>query len=138
MTRLIAVLLSAVMLCSASPVQNSEQYRKCVQKATTQTAMHVCANEEAQPVDTELNDIYQRLLSANGNQSDVVERIRAMQRAWITYRDAYMEAMYPAKKKQVVYGSSFPIDVDLVRAKLTREQTSALRDLLKQHSGSTP
>jgi uncharacterized protein YecT (DUF1311 family) len=136
MKRLKAGVLFTVIVCSASPVQNSERYTKCIDKATTQTAMHVCANEEAQRVDAELNDIYQKLLSAVGNQAAAIEKIRAAERAWIAYRDAYIAAMYPAKDKQTAYGSTFSMEVDLLRARLTREQTGALKDLLKQYGGS--
>jgi uncharacterized protein YecT (DUF1311 family) len=122
--------------CSASLAQNSEQYSRCINKASTQMAMHVCANEEALRADAELNDIYQKLLSSATNQSGALEKISAAERTWITYRDAYVEAMYPAKEKQTAYGSRFPMEVDLLRAKLTRQQTMALKDLLKQHGSS--
>jgi len=136
MKRLLAGVLFTVIGSTAAPVQNSEQYTRCIEKATTQGAMHVCANEEAQRADAELNDIYQRLVSAAGNQADAVEKIRVAERAWIAYRNAYIEEMYPAKDKQGAYGSTFPMDVDLLRARLTREQTGALKDLLKQYGGS--
>ena len=61
--------------------------------------------------------------------------MKAAERAWVAYRDAYIEAMYPAKDEQTEYGSMYPLDVDLLRAKLTQRQTLALRELLKQYSG---
>jgi len=99
-------------------------------------AMHACARDEALRVDTELNDIYRRLLSAAGNQSAAVEKIRAAERAWIAYRNAYIDAMYSAKDKQAAYGSKFPMEADLLRAKLSQQQIAALKDLLKQYTGS--
>ena len=48
-------------------------------------------------------------------------------------RDAYTEAMYPAKDKQSEYGTSFPMEVDLLSAKLSRQQINALHDLVEQH-----
>ena len=79
-------------------------------------------------VDTELNDTYQKLLAAAGKEPGAVEKIRTAERAWITYRDTYIDAMYPAKDKQAGYGSIFPMEVDLLRTHLTRQQISALRD----------
>jgi uncharacterized protein YecT (DUF1311 family) len=122
--------------CSASLAQTSEQYGKCMSKANTQMAMNACANEEVQRADAELNEIYQKLLSSATDQSGAVEKIKAAERTWIAYRDAYIDAMYPAKDKQAAYGSSFPMEVDFLRAKLTRQQTMALTDLLKQRGGS--
>jgi len=129
--------LCAVVSCGASFAQVSQQYSSCISKANTQTAMQLCANQEALRVDSELNDVYRKLLTAAASQSAAVEKIRAAERAWIAYRDAYIEAMYPAKDKQASYGSIFPMEADLLRAKLTHQQIGALQDLLKQYSGST-
>jgi uncharacterized protein YecT (DUF1311 family) len=135
--RCVAVgILFAVVGCIASTDQNSEAYTKCIDKAITQTAMHVCANEELQRVDVELNRVYLKLLSATRDQPDATEKIRASQRAWITYRDAYIEAMYSEEDKQAAYGSVFPMNVEILRAKLTRQQIAALGDLLTQYKRS--
>jgi hypothetical protein len=37
-----------------------------------------------------------------------------------------MEAMYPAEDKQAEYGSVYPMEADLLRAKLTQRQVTAL------------
>jgi uncharacterized protein YecT (DUF1311 family) len=95
--------------------------------------MRACASGEAERVDAELNSIYQRLLLKAGGRPAIVEKIRALQRAWAAYRDAYIEATYPAEDKQTAYGSIFPMEADLLRAKLTRQHIEALKDLLKQH-----
>ena len=53
----------------------------------------------------------------------------------LSYRDAYMDAMYPAENKQAEYGSIYPMEADLLRAKLTQRQVTALKELLRQYSG---
>jgi len=136
MRELLVIVLSAVVGCSASLAQKSEQYSRCIGKASTQTVMHVCANEEALRADAELNDIYQNLLSVARKQSASVDKVRAAEKAWIGYRDAYIDAMYPATDKQAAYGSSYPMEVDLLRAKLTQQQIAALKELLKRYSDS--
>lgn len=118
----------------ATFAQNSEQYRGCSEKAKTQTQMHACANEEATRVDAELNRIYAKLVSKAEGDPVGVAKIKVAERAWIAYRDAYIDAMYPAKDKQAEYGSVYPMEVDLLRAKLTRQQIAALKELLKQYS----
>ncbi len=102
--------------------------------ANTQTAMTKCASEEAKRVDGQLNSIYQRVLRAADGDALAVTKIRTAERAWLSYRDAYIEAMYPAKDKQVTYGSKFPMDADLLYAALTKTQVEALKKLLEQHS----
>jgi len=46
-----------------------------------------------------------------------------------------MDAMYPAKDKQSEYGSIYPMEADLLRAKLTQRQVTALKELLQQYRG---
>jgi len=97
--------------------------------------MNACANQEAARADADLNDVYRKLLSKAANQPEAMAKIRAAERAWLNYRDAYIDAMYPAKDKQAEYGSVYPMEVDLLRAKLTVQQIAALRALLVQYSG---
>ena len=98
--------------------------------------MNACASEEAARVDAELNTVYRNLLSKAASQPEAVAKIKASERAWITFRDAYMDAMYPAKNKQAEYGSVYPMEADLLKAKLTRQQVAALEEMLKQYSGT--
>ena len=46
-----------------------------------------------------------------------------------------MDAMYPAENKQAEYGSIYPMEAGLLRAKLTQRQVTALKELLRQYSG---
>jgi uncharacterized protein YecT (DUF1311 family) len=94
--------------------------------------MNVCANEEAGRVDTQLNDVYSKLLSHAASQPRAVEKIKVAERAWVAYRDAYIDAMYPAPDKQAEYGSMYAMELNLLRAKLTRQQVTALQELLRQ------
>jgi len=97
--------------------------------------MNACANEEAVRVDADLNDVYRKLLSKAASRPEALAKIKAAERAWVAYRDAYIDAMYPANDKQAEYGSVYPMEVDLLRAKLTGQQVAALRALLEQYSG---
>ena len=113
--------------------QDSAQYRACSDRAETQARMNMCASEEAARVEAKLNDIYRKLLSQAGGREGAVAKIRTAETAWIAYRDAYMEAMYPARNKQAEYGSMYPMESNLLRAKLTQRQVIALGDLLQQY-----
>jgi uncharacterized protein YecT (DUF1311 family) len=97
--------------------------------------MNACASDEAARVDAELNDVYRKLLSKATSPPEAPAKIKAAERAWISYRDAYLDAMYPAKDKQAEYGSIFPMEADLLRAKLTERQVTALKELLRKYSG---
>jgi uncharacterized protein YecT (DUF1311 family) len=123
------------LLSLPSLAQDSAQYLACNGKAKTQMEMTACAREEAARVDAELNEVYRKILARVGKQEEPVAKIKAAERAWIAYRDAYMEAMYPAKDKQAEYGTIYPMEADLLRAKLTQRQITALKELLEQYSG---
>lgn len=131
--RICAYLFFIFLLSGVCNAQYSPQYRACSKRANTQHEMHICANEEAKRVDDELNRVYKLLLSKVGDNPLATAKIKTAQKAWITYRDAYIEAMYPANDKQAEYGSIFPMEVDLQIAKLTRQQIDALKDILRHN-----
>ena len=135
MRRVLLAIVFTTVACGSLLAQDFEQLDRCLDKATTQLAIHICADAEAKRVDAELNRIYQQLLSAARDEPGAVEKIRAVERVWIAYRDAYLDAMYPAKNKLAAYGSSFTTENLLLRAKLTQQQTNALREMLKRYSG---
>jgi uncharacterized protein YecT (DUF1311 family) len=114
--------------------QESAQYRNCQKKAKTQHEMHVCASQEAARAEALLNDVYQKLLSRASGQKEALAKIEAAENAWITYRDAYMEAMYPAKDKQSEYGSIYPMNANLLLTKLTQRQIIALKELDERYN----
>jgi uncharacterized protein YecT (DUF1311 family) len=125
----ILVMLAMVGLgCSSGFAQESAQYHACADSANTQDVLTRCASEEAKRVDAELNSVYRKLLASLSANRKAAAKVKAAQRAWVAYRNAYMDAMYPEKDKQS-YGSIFPMEFNLFFAKLTRDQIAALRDL---------
>ena len=130
-----SILLATVFLFNSLPCQSqlSAQYRACGQKAQSQAEINSCANDEDARADSELNDVYRLLLSKADKEPGATAKVRAAERVWIQYRDAYLEAMFPAEDKLAYYGSKYPSDFNIVRATLTREQTKKLRELIKQY-----
>jgi uncharacterized protein YecT (DUF1311 family) len=118
----------------SASAQNSKQYLDCSHNAQPQAAMNACADQELRRVDTELNGTYRALMAKTAQQAETAAKIKSAQKAWLVFRDAYLEAMYPAAQKQTEYGSMYPMQVGLLRAKLSRQQTAALKDLLRQHT----
>ena len=129
-------LLCAVLALSAIPAfaQDSAAYQACNEKAKTQIDMNACAGQEADRADAKLNTAYRQLLSKAASEQNAVPKIKTAERAWISYRDAYLEAMYPATDKQLQYGSMYGMDLALLRARLTGQHLSDVQDLLKQYS----
>ncbi len=118
--------------------QSAESLTACMRAAETQAAMTECSGEEAKRVDAELDLLVQQLVTVateNGNQPAVI-KILSTERAWAAYRDAYLEAMYPAADKQVEYGSVYPMEVNLLRARLTRNHMEELRRMLERYQAA--
>jgi uncharacterized protein YecT (DUF1311 family) len=132
--------LATVLLFGLSSLplfaQVSDKYRSCDEGAKSQFEINACASDEAARDDAELNREFRKLLLIAGKDHERIAKIESMERAWVAFRDAYMEAMYPAKDKQAEYGSIFPMEANMLRAKLTQQQTAALREL--QTQGSEP
>jgi uncharacterized protein YecT (DUF1311 family) len=63
---------------------------------------------------------------------DSAVKVKTAEQAWIAFRDAYIEATYPAKDKATEYGSMYPLEVELLRAKLTRQQISTFERLVEE------
>jgi len=129
-------LLSIVLLLMSSScfAQNSAQYDACNEKAQVQSEINRCASDEAARVDAELNTVYRTLLQ-QVKRPAYVAKIKAAERAWVVYRDAYIDATYPATDKQSEYGTIFPMEVNMLRATLTRRQIEALREMMQTYKG---
>jgi len=106
--------------------QTSAAYAGCVDNSKTQAELNQCASDEAARADAELKTSYKRLLTQIAGDSLAIAKPEEAERAWRSYRDAYIEAVYPAQDKQVAYGTEYPMDVNLLRAKLTHEHIAAI------------
>lgn len=77
-------------------------------KAQTQLEINEEACKEYNSKDKELNKVYQQILTMYKTDTVFINKLKVAQRAWITFRDAHLEALYPAANKQVEYGSFYP------------------------------
>jgi uncharacterized protein YecT (DUF1311 family) len=130
--RCLAVVLFIAFGSSPSFCQNSKEYRACNEKAKTPAEMNACAHEEAARVDAKLDTVYAKLLSKAESDPVALAKIKNAEKNWIAYRDAYISAMFPAAHKLTEYGSMYPMKADLLRAKLTHQQITALNALLRK------
>ena len=102
---------------------------RCFATATTQLQMNRCARDEAARADAELDRILRALLMEAAKDAVTAEKIKAAQATWLAYRDAMIEAAYPARDKKE-YGSIYPMELSLLRAKLTMRHADSLRQML--------
>lgn len=62
-----------------------------------------CADCRA--ADKKLNDTYNRVLKTHEGDKLFLEKLKKSQRAWLAFRDAELEALYPAENKKLEYGT---------------------------------
>lgn len=128
----------AVLLIVGSAVNGYAQKRKPADfcpRGVTQADLNDCAAAEFRKADAELNSVYQRLLAANKDDQNFIDKLKAAQRAWLSFRDAQIETLYPAPDPQSKYGSVFPMCYSLAKAELTAERTKHLQRMLKGREG---
>lgn len=93
----------------------------------TQADMSETARVDYTSADVELNREFQQILQARKADLEFVLKFKAAQRAWIVYRDAQVQALFPAADKRRAYGSVYPMCRWQVLSELTRERTKQLK-----------
>lgn len=96
-------------------------------RAQTQAELNREACAQYKVADEELNKIYAQILQEYETDAAFLASIRAAQRAWVAYRDAHLEAMYPGANKSLQYGSAYPMCRCYALAEATRERAEVLR-----------
>ena len=102
----------------------------CAGFAQTQREMNETARTEYRTADQELNRIYLRITSDYRTGTVFLRKLRASQRAWIAFRDAQVEALFPAADKQREYGSVYPLCRYQALTALTNERSKQLQTWL--------
>jgi uncharacterized protein YecT (DUF1311 family) len=81
--------------------------------------------------DAEMNRLYRQILADNSKARLFVQKMRAAQRAWLAFRDAHLEALYPAANKREAYGSIHPMCECNELEKVTAERTKVLQQWIE-------
>lgn len=103
--------------------------------AQTQTGMNADACATERKADAQLNDVYRKVLAEHKGDAAFLAKIRDAQRAWLVFRDAELDAIYPAADKQAEYGSAFPMCHCLERTALVEQRIRQLSAWLKPAEG---
>jgi uncharacterized protein YecT (DUF1311 family) len=104
-------------------------------KAMTQASLNSCFCERAQKADAQLNDVYQQLLKKNASDTKFIEKLKISERAWVAFRDAQLEAIYPDPDPRAAYGTVFTMCECMAREELTMDRVKQLRRMLKSVEG---
>lgn len=130
--------LAGVLVLSAVSAVGQEQPTVDCKNAVTQMDMNICAGQDYDRADVDLNSIYKQAVAAmkamdkERGEIDAAyvgaeEALKKAQRAWIGYRDGQCElAGFEARG-----GSMEPMLVSGCLAELTRKRTAELKQLLE-------
>jgi len=83
------------------------------------------AEKEFKRADDTLNDIYNKVLLKHKNDQEFIDKFINAELAWIKFRDAELEAIYPSEDKQR-YGSVYPMAYFIEKANLTWDRVKQL------------
>ena len=117
----------AVFLLTAAFSIRAETGSACVGAARTQSDLNVCADAELKRAERELDLTYRKVLKTYADDKVFIARLKKAQRAWLKFRDAELDAIFPHKGKTTYYGSTFPMCFDNWIVKLTRTRIDALK-----------
>jgi uncharacterized protein YecT (DUF1311 family) len=95
--------------------------------AASQTQLQL--NEEAcaeyKKADAEMNSVYRRITKDYSNDAPFIAALKKAQLAWIRYRDADLESIFPGDPRN--YGSINPMCRCMHLADTTKERTKVLK-----------
>lgn len=96
----------------------------------TQADMNKQAYQEFKKADDELNRVYSQVLKKYKNDKIFISKLQKAELAWIKFRDAEIEAIYPKEDKSF-YGSVYPVCVNMDMTEITQQRIKELKLWLK-------
>lgn len=123
------------LLPCASRAQVSDALQACNGKAVSQVEINKCADDEFKRADEEMNRAYENLLAKAARNPVAVRKIKAAQKAWLAFREAHLDAMFPAEDKAAAYGVVQPMCASMLRAELARDRTKVLETMANPEEG---
>ena len=120
----------AFLLLTAAFCVRADAGSPCVGAARTQSDLNVCADAELKRAERELALTYRKVLKTYADDKVFIARLKKAQHAWLKFRDAELDAVFPHKGKTTYYGSVFPMCFDNWTVKLTRMRIDELKQWL--------
>lgn len=102
----------------------------CNSSAQTQAEMNEAACAKYKSADAEMNAVYQQVLNKYKSETVFLAKFKTAQRAWIAFRDAHLESLYPEPNKLQAYGSVHSVCRCGVLTELTAQRTKQLKQWL--------
>ena len=131
--RILALIACGSITCGSVAAEGTPA--SCLETAMTQAEMNQCNAVDFATADAELNRVYKKIQELYADDPAFLEKMKLAQRAWIKFRDAQIEMMYPPHPEDpAFYGSAQPMCDSNYRTQLTLERVATLKVWL---TGST-
>jgi uncharacterized protein YecT (DUF1311 family) len=97
--------------------------------AQTQPEMTADACRELQRVETEMQKTLDQIAREQPYAKDAIflAKLNAAQKAWVEFREAHLEALYPADRKRETYGSVYRMCRCVALTELTKKRVEGLK-----------
>lgn len=126
----IVFLVIIVIISCVSNLSFAKNEKKSETTFQTQAEMNEQAYQIYKKTDKELNDVYKQILIKYKDDKEFISKLQKAELAWIKYRDAEIEAIYPEEDKSN-YGSVYPMCVNQIMTEITRQRIKELKLWLK-------
>src|SRR5436190_24284569 len=110
-TKAIFLILAGTII--ASPVGRTGP----VPRVQTQSEMNDDANRQLRAAEAEMGAVLRSLTTKANGHPDALAKLNRAQAAWVAYRDAHIDALWPSKTPQFSYGTVHPMCVAMERTK---------------------
>ena len=131
--RLRVIIATIVMAFTLAPCFAQEKNAKDCPLDGNQLELNECANERLLKADAEMNRLYTEQISHLNKASG--DRLRASQRAWLTYRDK--ACLYETRPPEES-GSIWPMQNALCRELLTKQRNQLLKAYVSCRKNGCP
>ena len=94
----------------------------------TQSEMNQDACGKYKKADSELNRVYQKIMRDYAGDKNFIQKMKIAQLAWIAFRDAHLDSLYPESDSLSHYGSVNPMCRCMELELLTQDRINSLRE----------
>ena len=124
--RIVQLIMLVLLLTLNCPGQTEEKKNWRTDPYATQLDMNEGARGDFDKADAKLNKLYQLARARHKGESLFLQKFQKAQQAWLAFRDAHMEARYPAADKRAEYGSVYSMCHWTEMAELTEARNKQL------------
>ena len=92
----------------------------------SQSKMNQSAGDTLAASEAKMQTVLKKIEILYKDKKEFLNKLRISQECWLKFREAQLDALYPAKDKQSAYGSSFPMAYALYKKDLNNQRIAQL------------